>query len=300
MCNMLIDSFVEVLIAEKGYSVHTCRAYGHDIKEFFKFLFPGIDVNSVSENMFINKINRRKSNVVRQYMVFLAKKGVGKRYVSRKLSSLKSFFGYCIKCGKIGVNPANCVPSPKIGVSIPEFLSVDDVFMLLDSIQCDTLFDKRNLAMFELFYSTGMRVSELVNLDMDHIDFAKNMIMISGKGSKQRVVPVGKRALNAIRQYRSALVQVYRPVFLNKNRTRLSDRSVRRILTHIVSMCGLNVPVSPHTLRHCFATHMLDSGADLRGIQEILGHSSLSTTQVYTHVSTGHLMEVYDRAHPRS
>lgn len=297
---MIIDSFIESLSAEQGCSVHTCRAYRHDLEEFIKYIFPDVDIDSVSLNMVLKLVKDKDTDIVRQYMAFLAGNKVKRRYSARKLSALKSFFNYFVKCGKIDVNPADNLPAPKLPKTIPDFLSVDDVFMLLDSIKSDTLLEKRNLAMFELFYSTGMRVSELVNLDIKDIDFNKKMIKVSGKGSKQRIVPVGKKALDAVNRYRTALGKDYSPVFLNKNKTRLSDRSVRRILTKIVSMCGLYVPVSPHTLRHCFATHMLDSGADLRGIQEILGHSSLSTTQIYTHVTMDHLMEVYDKAHPRS
>ena len=191
------------------------------------------------------------------------------------------------------------VPFPKLEKTIPRFLSIDDLFRLLDSIKTDTWFDKRNLAMFETFYSTGMRISEIEGMDMDDIDFQNQMIRVLGKGSRERMVPVGKRALNTIKEYRMSLKEYYIPVFVNKRFSRLGSRSIRRILDQIVNACGLNVPVSPHTLRHSFATHMLDSGADLRGIQEILGHQSLSTTQVYTHVSMDRLMQVYDKAHPR-
>jgi integrase/recombinase XerC len=197
-------------------------------------------------------------------------------------------------------NPADGIPFPKLGRPIPRVLTVDDVFRLLDSIKTGTWLEKRNHAMFETFYSTGMRISEIHGLNMDHIDFHNQVIRVSGKGGKQRIVPVGRRALTAVRTYRDTVSTDLKPVFLNKDFGRLSTRSIRRILDHIVNQCGLHVPVSPHVLRHCFATHMLDSGADLRGIQEILGHASLSTTQVYTHVSMDHLMQVYDNAHPRS
>ena len=192
------------------------------------------------------------------------------------------------------------VPFPKKVKTIPRFLQIDDLFRLLDSIKTDTWLDKRNLAMFETFYSTGMRISEINGLDMNDVDFENQMIRVFGKGSKERVVPVGKRALDAMEIYRAALRENVEPVFVNKNYARLTSRSIRRILDKLVKECGLNVPVSPHTLRHSFATHMLDSGADLRGIQEILGHASLSTTQIYTHVSMDRLMQVYDKAHPRS
>ncbi|MFH2092723.1 MAG: tyrosine recombinase XerC [Pseudomonadota bacterium] len=237
--------------------------------------------------------------IIRKDLAVLVRGKKSKRTVSRKLSALKAFFDYLVITGKLAANPADAIPFPKLEKTIPKFLNIDDLFQLLDSIQTTTWMDKRNLAMFETFYSTGMRVSEMEGLNIGDIDFERQMIKVFGKGSKERIVPVGQRALNAIKQYRAVLKQNYGPVFLNKHFTRISARSVRRILDKIVLACQLNVPVSPHMLRHSFATHMLDSGADLRGIQEILGHASLSTTQVYTHVSMDRLMQVYDKAHPR-
>jgi len=192
------------------------------------------------------------------------------------------------------------VPFLKKEKTIPRFLNIDDLFRLLDSIKTHTWLEKRNLAMFETFYSTGMRISEINGLNMNDVDFENQMIRVFGKGSKERMVPVGERALDAMGRYREALGENVEPMFVNKYYSRLTSRSIRRILDKLVNECGLNVPVSPHTLRHSFATHMLDSGADLRGIQEILGHASLSTTQIYTHVTMDRLMYVYDKAHPRS
>ena len=225
--------------------------------------------------------------------------GKSKRTMSRRLSALKTFFDFLVTSNFIPLNPADTIPFPKLEKNIPRFLTIDDLYRLLDSIKADTWYDLRNLAMFETFYSTGMRVSEIAGMDMENIDFKKQMIRVWGKGSKERIVPVGDRALKAITHYRSVLQGNFIPVFLNKQFKRISDRSIRRILDKIVQDCQLKVPVSPHTLRHSFATHMLDSGADLRGIQEILGHASLSSTQVYTHVSMDRLMQVYDQAHPR-
>jgi integrase/recombinase XerC len=243
---------------------------------------------------------RVDKSVLKQYLAAQIRAGKQKRTLSRRLSALKAFFDFLVREKQIQSNPADGIPFPKLGRPIPRVLTVDDVFRLLDSIQTGTWLEKRNLAMFETFYSTGMRVSEIHGLDMDHIDFHSQVIKVSGKGGKQRIVPVGQRALAAIRAYRETVSKDLVPVFVNKDFGRLTPRSIRRILDQIVIRCGLHVPVSPHVLRHCFATHMLDSGADLRGIQEILGHASLSTTQVYTHVSMDHLMQVYDNAHPRS
>ena len=297
---MGLDEFIDTLNAEKGYSPHTCRAYRIDISEFIEFT-AGADISekSEAEKRFLEQLASIDKVSIRTYLAYLVKNKKSKRTIARKLSSLKAFFNYLVKSNHLPANPADMVPFPKLEKTIPRFLSIDDLFRLLDSIKTDTWFDKRNLAMFETFYSTGMRISEIEGMDMDDIDFQNQMIRVLGKGSKERMVPVGKRALNTIKEYRMSLKEYYIPVFVNKRFSRLGSRSIRRILDQIVNACGLNVPVSPHTLRHSFATHMLDSGADLRGIQEILGHQSLSTTQVYTHVSMDRLMQVYDKAHPR-
>ncbi len=298
---MLIDSFIDALKAEKGYSVHTCRAYHSDVLNFIDFVFKDQEVKEGGcQTIFFEYVKNLDKNTIRRYLAILVRSGKSKRTISRKLSSLKAFFDYLIKSGHITANPADMIPFPKLGKTIPRFINIDDLFRLLDSIKTETLLDKRNLAMFETFYSTGMRVSEMEGLDIEDIDFKRQMIKVFGKGSKERIVPVGKRALTAIKNYRDSLKENFIPLFLNKNFSRLSSRSIRRILDKLVKDCGLNTKISPHTLRHSFATHMLDSGADLRGIQEILGHVSLSTTQIYTHVSMDKLMQVYDKAHPRS
>ncbi len=298
---MLVDSFIDALQAEKGYSVHTCRAYHSDVLSFIDFVFKDQEVKDGGcQIIFLEQVKNLDKNTIRRYLATLVRSGKSKRTISRKLSSLKAFFDYLIKSGHITANPADMIPFPKLGKTIPRFVNIDDLFRLLDSIKTETLLDKRNLAMFETFYSTGMRVSEMEGLNIEDIDFKKQMIKVFGKGSKERIVPVGKRALTAIKNYRDSLKENFIPLFVNKNFSRLSSRSIRRILDKLVKDCGLNTKISPHTLRHSFATHMLDSGADLRGIQEILGHASLSTTQIYTHVSMDKLMQVYDKAHPRS
>ncbi len=297
---MVLDDFIDTLKAQKGYSIHTCRAYQSDIKGFALFINDSEDDEQADSGIELGKIVSLGKTQIRNYLAHLVRSGIAKRTVARKLSALKAFFDYLVKSGKMNSNPADTIPFPKLEKNIPKFLSIDDLFYLLDSMKTDTWLEKRNLAMFETFYSTGMRVSEIHLLDMENIDFETQMIRVFGKGSKERVVPIGNRALNTINTYRRALPEKFTPVFLNKNFSRLSTRSIRRILDKTVQDCQLSVPVSPHTLRHSFATHMLDSGADLRGIQEILGHASLSTTQVYTHVSTSRLMRVYDKAHPRS
>ncbi len=306
---MVVRDFLAALVAEKGYSQHTCRAYATDIRQFITFLFKEDPAHGQAvvpkdtpelETWFEAQIPGLTRDHVRRFLALRVRQGRSRKTQARNLSSLKVFFDYLVRTGKMKTNPADAVPFPKQEKKIPKFLSVDEVFHLLDSIEVVTWLDKRNLAMFEAFYSTGMRISEIHGMDMEDIDFTSQVIRVFGKGGKERIVPAGKRALDAIRQYRAAMGQPRSPVFVNKDYQRISSRSIRRILDKVVLQCGLNTTISPHTLRHSFATHMLDSGADLRGIQEILGHASLSTTQVYTHVSMDHLMQVYDKAHPRS
>ncbi|SLM30342.1 Tyrosine recombinase XerC [Desulfamplus magnetovallimortis] len=330
----LFYSFLESLDAEKGYSPHTLRAYRSDLEEYLRFLVKHYTLDIQSHKVFLEKdsylekdgylsdheeellgciknnknhdeefldcIKNNQKSVVRDFIIHLAQSDIKKSSVARKLSTLKSFYNYLVKCGKIEVSPADSVPFPKLKRNIPDFLTVDDLFFLLDSIPSSTLLEKRNSAIFETFYSTGIRVSEMAALDFHDINFDQQLIRVLGKGNKERIVPVGERALNAILQYRHILPLRLDPLFLNHRNSRLTDGSMRKILTKIVSECSLAMHVTPHMLRHSFATHMLDAGADLRGIQEILGHASLSTTQIYTHVTIDKLMQVYDKSHPRS
>ena len=302
---MVLEMFITTLEAEKGYSPHTLRAYKHDIKDFIFFLLKTNnqeDTNACDRELqreFAERVKTVDRNIIRKYLAGLVHQKQSKRTMARRLSALKSFFDFLVRAGHIKMNPADAIPYPKLEKSIPKVLGIDEVFRLLDQMKADTWLEKRNLTMFETFYSTGMRVSEINGLNMGDVDFNARMIRVFGKGGKERVVPVGERALTAIKNYREAAGgQDARPVFLNKSYGRLSTRSIRRILDRVVLECGLHLKASPHMLRHSFATHMLDSGADLRGIQEILGHASLSTTQIYTHVSVDRLMQVYDRAHP--
>ena len=304
---MGVKLFIDSLVAEKGYSTHTCRAYAADVKEFMTFFYRAkvkAEIEEIEfevvEAFFDSHCSDVDKTHVKRYLAQGVRGGKSKKTLSRKLSSLNVFFNYLVRTNQIKLNPARSIPHPKQEKKIPKFLSIDDVFLLLDAIPTGTWMEKRNAAMFETFYSTGMRISEIHNLDMEDIDFGSQVIRVFGKGGKERIIPAGKRALDAIQDYRAVLKEHRSYVFINKNYGRLSTRSIRRILDKMVTSCGLKTSISPHTLRHSFATHMLDSGADLRGIQEILGHASLSTTQIYTHVSMDHLMQVYDKAHPRS
>ena len=300
-----IRSFIDSLYSEKGYSVNTCRAYSHNLNEFISFISESYFSTENQEDADLLKAEHIESLMIRGYLGFLHKKNK-KVTIARKLSAVRSFFRFLVKHGVILDNPLDLILTPKQIKAIPVYLPVDDIFRLLDSIKTDTLAGIRNRAIFETLYSSGVRVSELVGLDIFDVDFIKCLIRVVGKGNKERIVPVGKKAMATIKAYRERLQseggiaeEDNGPLFLNKDHGRLTSRSIARILDQTARECGLMIPVSPHALRHTFATHMLDAGADLRVVQELLGHKSLSTTQKYTHVSIDRLMETYDKAHPR-
>ncbi|MBU2621763.1 MAG: tyrosine recombinase XerC [Proteobacteria bacterium] len=302
----MVGSFIETLASEKGYSVNTCRAYRSDLTEFASFAAEGAvsDGEEEDKDKIPFMIEDADHLMIRGYLGFLHKRNK-KKSIARKLSALRSFFRYLVRQGIIQNSPADLILTPKQDKNIPAYLTVDEMFRLLDSIRVDTLPGLRNRAIFETMYSTGIRVSELSGLDASSIDFSQSVIKVFGKGSKERIVPIGRKAMDAIKAYMEKLrgetgrMNETGPLFLNKNRGRLTTRSVARILENFVREFSISVPVSPHALRHSFATHMLDAGADLRVVQELLGHKSLSTTQKYTHVSIDRLMETYDKAHPR-
>jgi integrase/recombinase XerC len=302
----LISAFIESLAVEKGYSENTCRGYRNDLEGFMEYLAQNpLAGNQRSQFGDPVKIDGIHAITIRGYLGWLHKKNK-KTTIARKLSAVRSFFKFLVKRGLIDDNPAASILTPKQDKTIPEYLPVDEMFRLLDSIQTASILDLRNRAIFETLYSCGIRVAELVGMDVRSVEFASGVIRVLGKGRKERIVPIGQKALAAIIIYREQIKKEWGlsadhngPLFLNKNKGRLSARSVARILDNLVKACGLLKPVSPHTMRHTFATHMLDAGADLRIVQELLGHKSLSTTQKYTHVSIDRLMETYDRAHPR-
>ena len=290
-----VDAFIESLAAEKGYSENTCRAYRADLTDFCSFV-------KASEDQPVQGID---ALTIRRYLGILHRRN-RKSTTARKLSAIRSFFRYLVKHGLLEHNPTDSVLTPRQEHPIPTYLSVDDMFRLIDSIQTDNLLGLRNRAIFETIYSCGLRVSEVAGLNCSDIDFNSGLVKVSGKGARQRIVPIGDKAIQAIRNYRSRLQKDKKiaahengPLFLNRSLARLTTRSIARILDRLVLQCSLRMPISPHVLRHSFATHLLDSGADLRAVQELLGHKSLSTTQKYTHVSIDRLMETYDKAHPR-
>jgi len=285
--NDYIDKFIRYLEVERDVSAHTLRAYRKDLGDFFEYVKTEPDK--------IDMID------VRGFIAEQIKKGLNKTTVSRRLASIRSFFKFLCREGYIKSNPAKLVPNPKIPKLLPRFLSVDDVFSLVEKPEGIGFIPVRDKAILELLYSSGPRVSELSGLNIDDLNIKGNLIKIRGKGKKERLVPVGSKAIDAIKSYmidRMLLKSKDRALFLNRMGTRLTDRGVRRIVVKYAKALTINGQIGPHTLRHTFATHLLQGGADLRVIQELLGHSSLSTTQKYTHLDITHLMDIYDKAHP--
>ena len=282
----LLDEFIRHLEVEKNSSPHTIRAYRKDIEKFF-------DQSSDSPNWGINEI--------RAFIAGEIRKGLKKSTTLRRLSAVRSFLRFLVQEGVMDFNPAKLVNSPKLPKTLPRFLTVDEVFSLVEKPSDSNFIATRDRAVLELLYSSGLRVSELVGLSPDDIDLREGLVKVKGKGKKERIVPVGSKALSAIKSYmleRSLVKGKENALFLNRSGGRLSDRQIRRIIIKYSRLLGLTGKITPHTLRHTFATHLLQDGADLRVIQELLGHKSLSTTQKYTHLDITHLMEVYDKAHP--
>jgi integrase/recombinase XerC len=287
MMNRYLEKFISYLEIEKNYSPHTILNYRLDLEGFFLFIGK-IPVESVEYLL------------LRKFLAELRAKNFRPRTLSRKLSSLRSFFRFLHREGLIKENPAILLMSPKIDKTLPKFLTEEEAVKFIEAPSSKTLSGKRDKAIFETRYSTGIRVSELVGLDVNDVDLIGNIAKVAGKGKKERIVPIGDKALEAIRDYLDCRGQAARALFLNKNGTRLSDRGVRNIVNKHITAVSLTRKISPHVLRHSFATHLLNRGADLRSVQELLGHVNLSTTQIYTHVTTDRLKEVYDKAHPRA
>ena len=306
-----IDRYTTFLRVEKNVSAHTLRNYLSDLFQFFAFVEkpPGraearaLAVGQIDHHLihaFLSTLHRRHK----------------KSSIGRKLSAIKSFLRFLLREGVIERDPTLHIGSPKKDQPLPTYLAVDDMFRLLEAPPLDTASGLRDRAILEMLYSCGLRVSELVALNWGEIDTNLEVVRVRGKGNKERIVPIGRKALEALARYgeqipalivpkrRRALprasVLASSPVFLNCRGGRLTTRSVARLVAGYARDCGIALKTSPHALRHTFATHLLDAGADLRAIQELLGHSSLSTTQKYTHVNLDHLMQVYDKAHPRA
>lgn len=292
-----LDRFLRHLEVERNLSPHTRAAYRRDLLECFRMVREDLGLEE-GEALTPERFDRA---VLRRWLARLHGRN-GKTTMARKLASLRSFFRYLVREGDLVANPGDLVATPRLDRYLPATLTVDEMFLLLDRRQGDDLLARRDDAMFELLYSSGLRVGELVGLDIGSVDFDQGLVRVLGKGGKERIVPVGTIALERLRCYLDLRGgdELTDPLFINARGGRLTTRSVQRHLKKRLLQAHLLRDASPHALRHSFATHLLDSGADLRVIQELLGHASLSTTQKYTQVSIDHLTKVYDQAHPRS
>lgn len=303
-----LEKFLTYLRVERNASPHTLVNYQHDLEGVIQFLrrplAPGAPAVQPSP------INWPTVDLLalRRYVADQRTRGAAKSSVARRIASLRSFFRFLCREGHLVGNPAAALVAPKRDRKLPNFLGLPDITKLLEAPAGDDLASRRDRAILEMLYSTGMRVSELVGLRVQSVDLLGGVAKVAGKGKKERLVPIGTPALRALHVYleqrggaaSAGGSQLAGPIFLNLAGGRLTDRSVRRILAKYLRQLAIQQRVSPHTLRHSFATHLLDRGADLRAVQELLGHVSLSTTQIYTHVSTERLKQVYEKTHPRA
>ncbi len=293
-----LDRYLRYLDAEKNYSPKTTLAYQSDLEEFILFVEKRFDSRTFAPSD-ISK------NEIRAFLSATVRRGIQKKSLARKLSSIKSFCRYLVKQQIIKTSPAKLIATPKFEKPVPSFLTQDQMRTVFDFMDGEKPQDLRNRAIVELFYSTGIRLSELVNLDVGHISFSNQTISVIGKGSKQRILPVGDTARGSIKKYlsvRDALAEGSvdpGPLFIANGR-RMTVLSVQRLVRKILSNVSDAKKLSPHVLRHSFATHLLDNGADLRAVKDLLGHENLSTTQIYTHVTVERLKNVYAKAHPRA
>jgi integrase/recombinase XerC len=301
-----IRDFGAYMEYERNLSAHTRKNYLADLRQFQAFLDR---TDRTIEDRGKDVLQDLDHVVIRAFLGSLYRKGLAKVTIARKVAALRSFFKYLLRKDKLAANPLEVIQAPRSERYIPTSLSFDDIHALVNAPLKNDASGLRDQAIIELFYSSGIRLGELTGLNLGEIDFGQGLVKIRGKGKKERIVPVGEPALKALRKYQDRrkdlvkneeVMSGEKPLFLSKRGTRISNRSVARIVDRVVDISGINRKISPHTLRHTFATHLLDSGADLRAIQELLGHESLSTTQRYTSVSVSRLMEVYDKAHPKA
>jgi integrase/recombinase XerC len=284
-----VSAFLQYLEVERGASPHTVRSYAADLREFNEF----VEREGASPAA-------ADGRLIRAYLARLHQRRLAKSSIARKLATVRSCFRFLARRGVIAQNPARQIRSPRLPRHLPSFLPKDESKDLLDHVVENSQTGRRDHALLELLYATGIRVAECCGLDCDDLDHSRGTVRVLGKGDKERLVPVGDAALQALDDYLAVRGTSRGPLFTNRRGGRLTPRSVHRIVGQRARRSGIDRRVTPHTLRHTFATHMLGEGADLRLIQELLGHSRLSTTQRYTHVSPEHLMKVYDAAHPRA
>jgi integrase/recombinase XerC len=309
MLDQLRTQFLDHLRYERNVSAHTLRNYESDLQQFLDYLNPSEEKANGKKRAEPN-ISEIDHITIREWLATLHSDHKKKSSIARKLAALRTFFQFLVREGVAEANPAKLVATPRKEKKLPVHLSVEDAVRFIETPDGDTDFGKRDRAILELLYATGIRVSELIQLDLRDIDFNNKLLRVFGKRRKERIVPFGEPAAKALREYLSVREKFLmnapvtkrdaQPLILNYQGTRMTTRSVGRLVEKYIRMCAGIHDISPHALRHSFATHLLDSGADLRDIQALLGHARLSTTQVYTHVSMEKLIEVYDKAHPKA
>lgn len=296
-----IGDFLDYLTIERNVSPNTVTAYRDDIESFVSFLCN--DYLTLGRDQL--DLKRVDHLAVRSYLAHLSRRKLARASVARHLSAMRTFFKFLVREGAVDANPARTVATPKREKHLPAVLQTSDIALLLEQPDASTTLGTRDIAWLELLYASGLRISELVGIDLDDIEPRTRLVKVRGKGSKERIVPFGTKAEVALRAYLAVRGELIRDieeqaVFVNYRGERITTRSIRRLFEGYVRDAALRAGVSPHTLRHSFATHLLNAGADLRGIQELLGHASLSTTQKYTHLNDWQLIAVYKKAHPRA
>ncbi|MFP5264406.1 MAG: tyrosine recombinase XerC [Blastocatellia bacterium] len=301
-----IDRFGDYLKYERNVSEHTLRNYMSDLEQFYDHLCP---VDSAGRRRHVD-IKQIDHITIREYLSRLYQEKRKKTSIARKLATLRTFFKFLCREAVVEMNPARLVSSPRLEKKLPKVLTVDDVIRFIETPDLDTVLGKRDRAILEVLYATGCRVSELAGINLDDIDFTHESIRVRGKGRKERIVPFGSKAKEAMQAYMGVRGELLleapeeerdpMALFLNYQGTRITTRSVGRMIDKYVQECAMMHDISPHSLRHSFATHLLSAGADLRAIQEMLGHARLSTTQIYTQVSMEQLIQVYDKSHPKA
>jgi integrase/recombinase XerC len=296
-----IGDFLDYLTYERNVSVNTISAYRDDLESFVAFLCNDY-FTMARDQLDLRKVDHL---TVRSYLAHLARRKLARASTARHLSALRSFFKYLMREGVVEANPARTVATPKREKHLPAVMQPADVALLLEQAVLEKPLGVRDRAWLELLYASGLRISELVGIDLDDIELRAKLVKVRGKGSKERIVPFGSKAESAIRDYLSVRADLIKDpeeqaLFVNYRGERITTRSVRRLFDGYVHDAALRAGISPHTMRHSFATHLLNAGADLRGIQELLGHASLSTTQKYTHLNDWQLIAVYKKSHPRA
>ena len=316
----LVSPFLQYLDSQRGFSQHTLRSYTADLTQFCQFLLAGETISeSAGEALCTGlpsitdgdaeTLGRRLLAVepvdIRAYLAAMRNTGYSKATAARKLACLRSFYKYLVRSGDLSTSPVSVIRTPRQDKRLPKYLDVEQIDALLKAPDTKTMLGARDRAILETLYSAGLRIGELVQLDVEDLDEFGEALRIQGKGKKERLAPMGGCALESIRAYLAKRAEAFGQeptgsLFVNRSGQRLTDRSIRRKLDQYLLTAGIPKHISPHVLRHSFATHMLNAGADLRSVQEMLGHESVSTTQIYTHMTTSRLKRVYQDAHPLS